>query len=263
MIPVDYKEPKSLCAAVNGHSAIIAALPMDENGIAAQHALLDACLSTGVPRFVPSAFGSDTTVALTASLPVYAGKVDIQRRLETLSESNSGALEWTSITCGPYLDWCIMVGLFLDIKAHKVTYYDGGDVPFSATTLAHVGDALVRSLEQWHDIRNRIIRVHDGVFTQRQLVKVAQKLQAAATSEDQGSIEWIEEHASTSELEHAARAKLAAGGELGFQEAYDFIKRAIWGEGYGADMTGTVDNEVLGLSTVREEELEQIIRRYC
>ena len=218
---------------------------MDPAGVKAQQALIDACLDAGVERFVPSTFGSDLSHPKTASLPGYSGKMEVLNRCKR-EEANS-RLSFVEISCGPFLDWCIMVGLFLEPENHKVTYYEGGDVPFSTTTLATTGKALAAVTNRWDEFKNRTVRVQDAVVTQRQLVNMAKEVQADGR-------EWTEEHETTLRLEDGA-----ADAD---PYPYASIKRAIWGEGLGQKMTG-LDNELLGIEELQRGQVKAVVARFC
>lgn len=147
-----------------------------------------------------------------------------------------------------------MVGLFLNLKERKVTLYDGGNIPFSASTLSTVGNALVKSLELLDKVENRTVRVHDGIFTQNLLVSVATRVQGGGRS-------WTVDSAGTEQLEAFAWAGFAQGSH-GPEEVYACIKRAIWGVGFGGEMQNT-DNEMLGLRLLQPDEVEAVVARFC
>jgi hypothetical protein len=42
---------------------------------------------------------------------------------------------------------------------------------------------------------------------------------------------------------------------------YGFIKRAVWGEGYGSHF-GHVDNELLGIGMMSEREIGEPVKEY-
>lgn len=249
---VDWTKPSSIVDAISNHSVVVSALPMDSAGTATQHTLIDACLTAGIRRFVPSAFGSDSFNDLVAELPVYEGKVQVIQRCRQLAQSKR--LSYVEVACGPYLDWCIEVGLFIDAKKHSVTYYDGGDVRFSTTTLPTVGKSLVAILDHWEKISDRVVRVQDAVVTQKQLVCLAKEIQA-------DGVEWTETYAETATLEKSSREKFARG-EATAIEVYDLIKRAIWGEGFGSEMK-ELDNSKLGIPEMDQGKVRYVVSKYC
>ena len=147
-----------------------------------------------------------------------------------------------------------MVGLFVDPKNHKVTYYDGGDAKFSATTLANVGKSLAAVFNNWDKVKNRVVRVQDAVVTQKQLVEAAKNVQ-------KDGAEWDISNEDTSLLEKQARESFAKG-DPSVEATYNCIKRSIWGAGFGGEMM-EVDNDLLGLPQMSKAEVQEVVARYC
>ena len=71
--------------------------------------MIDAAVSAGVKRFIPSEFGSNTLNTKVVELfsPALDMKVDV---LKYLKEQEGRGLSWTGIATGPFFDW---VSLFL------------------------------------------------------------------------------------------------------------------------------------------------------
>lgn len=246
---VSYDNPSSLQHALKGHYAVVSALPMTSS--AAELALIDAALAVGVQRFVPSNFGGDMTNEQANSLPCFVGKVQVLERLRAVQDR----LEWISMGTGPYLDWCLPYGLFFDAPNKKVTYYDGGDVEFSATNLAVVADALAKALEPttWKQLMNRVVLVNNGVFTQKQLVGIAKQVL--------GADGWTETVVDTGDMEREARQAFAEG-KPDLQAVTGCLIRAQMGDGYGGRHDRD-SNEALGVQQIAEAELREMVRGYC
>lgn len=245
---VDYYSKESLVAAITGTSAVICALPPEGP---TESAILDAALEAGIPRFIPSWFGSDTTNDKASTLPVFDAKVKMGKKLEALA--GEGKISWVALVSGPYLDFCIKVGLLVNPKAKSVVYYDGGDKKFSTTKLATVGKALAAVLDKWDQVKNRAARVQGVLVTQKQLVDIAKQYT--------GADGWSISTAYTADLDKQSRAKYASG-QADRAAAFDNLKVALWGEGYGGAFPET-DNEVLGVKEMTAQELDELVKSFC
>lgn len=215
---------------------------------------MQAAVAAGVKRFIPSEFGSDTTNPKARALPVYATKVAAQQYLER--KAAEGAITYTLMLNGPFLDWGLMVGLLLDVKGRKADLYDGGDVPFSASRTATVGKAIAGVLAHPDQTANRAVRVQDAVVTQRKLWRIAQKV--TGTKEEQ----WTVTETDTAALEAAAYVELSKPSPDANVWAFGFIKRTVWGPGYGSVFSKT-DNELLGITEMTDEELEGVVASFA
>lgn len=127
--------------------------------------------------------------------------------------------------------------------------YDGGDQPFSTTRTSTIGKAVVGVLQRPEETRNGYVYVHEAGVTQKQLARLASK------------DAWEAEDVRTAVLEREAYAELGKK-EPDFSKAmFGFIKRAIWGDGYGGVFV-KVDNELLGIDMMSEQELQAVAREY-
>jgi len=81
--------------------------------------------------------------------------------------------------------------------------YNGGDVKFSATTLAHVAHAVVGVLENPTETANRLIYVHSAATSQNQLIEYATQIDGRG---------WTTSAASTVDVLGESRWTLGNGG---------------------------------------------------
>jgi uncharacterized protein YbjT (DUF2867 family) len=239
--PVDYTSLDSLTTALRGQDAVVSTLA--SRAIDVQTRLIDAALAAGVQRFIPSEFGSDTRNPLARKLPVYADKVKVQEYL-VQKAAHSDTFTYTCIFNGAFLDWCLKAGILPGKEM-----YDGGDRPFSTTRTSTIGKAVVGVLQHPEETRNGYVYVHEAVVTQKQLAGLA------------GKDAWEAEDVRTAVLEREAYAELGKK-EPDFGKAmFGFIKRAVWGEGYGG-VFAKADNELLGIEMMSEQELQAVVREY-
>ncbi|KAL4811351.1 hypothetical protein BDV18DRAFT_155956 [Aspergillus unguis] len=218
--------------------------------IGSQNPLFDAAAAAGVNRFIPAEFGMDSMNPLVLELPVCAPKGKTQEYLNATSASHPG-FTWTAIANGLFLDWCLEQGLILDLKAHKATLYDGGEVRFSATLLQDIVRAVVGVIENQSMTRNRVVYVHSAAVTQRQLMGYAR---------EKDGEEWDVVEKSTEEVRRESYDLLNKGGKddvdaamLGFSIVGCFDPR------YGCDFSGHLDNELLGVKVLSEDELRGVV----
>lgn len=145
-----------------------------------------------------------------------------------------------------------MVGFLIDLKGQKAELYDGGDRRFSASRTSTVGDAIVAVLNHYEETKNRPVRVHDLVVTQNQLIRIAKKLGKTG--------DWDTKVVETAQLEASAYGELSKS-EPDPTWPFSFIKRAVWGEGFGGEFQKT-DNKVLGLKGLTEAGLEDVVKMF-
>ncbi|KAE8154378.1 hypothetical protein BDV25DRAFT_172398 [Aspergillus avenaceus] len=245
--PVSYDSITDLIAALTNQDALISVLP--DSAIPSQTTLIQACVRTGVKRFIPSEFSADVGNPLAATLPVYHSRILIHGVLEKTAQENPG-FTYSLLRHGPFLDWSLGIGALVDFKSETPAFYDGGDRPFSATTLGSIGRAVVGVLSHVEETKNRAVYVHDLVTSQREILGLARKVAPGRV--------WRPVLVSTAQAEEKGRAEWAAGRrDLGAM--LGMLVRAIFAEGYGGEF-GTVDNEVLGLGFMGVEELEGLVR---
>ena len=246
VIRVDYTPIPDLTAALSNQDAVISALTSD--AMETQVPLIKASIATGVKRFIPSEFSSNIDNPKSATLPVYQSKIEVDQLLKRLS-SDHLLFTYTLVRNGPFLDWCLKKGFFANFKAETTPFYDGGDRPFSTTTLATIGKAVVGVLQHLDETRNRVVFVHDLVTTQREILAIAEKLAPGRT--------WTPVDVSTADMEAVAQGKYANGmADLG--ASMGFFIRAVFGEGYGGKFE-EVDNQLLGIPLKTEAELEELV----
>ncbi|KAL7268362.1 hypothetical protein RUND412_009019 [Rhizina undulata] len=245
VVTVDYNNHASVVKALKGHDALVASIASTALGL--QKKIIDAAVEAGVKRYIPSEFGSDTSNEKTSQLAVCKAKVETREYLEVLSKEEK--IEWSGVVNGALLEWGLKVGFLGFNKVAKTArLYDGGDRLFSVSKLADVGRAVAGILAHPVETRNRLVYVHSAVVTQKQLLAIYEK---------HTGDKWTAVDIDTVELEKQAYEKIGKGEFSGF---IDLIHRAVFGEGYGGDFTGKVDNELLGIKEIGDADLEEIVK---
>ena len=240
VVPIDYDSLDSLTAALKGQDALVSTLAILALG--AQIRLVDAAIAAGVKRFIPSEFGSNNPLA--RRMPVFADKVKVQDYLvQKVQERGDEGFSYTCVYNSVFFDWGLKIGILLGKER-----YDGGERKFSTTRLETIGKAVAGVLKHAEETKNGDVFVHEAVVTQNQLAALSGK-------------KWEAEDLSTDVLEREAYAELGKEQPNFVSAMFGFIKRAIWGEGYGGEFT-KVDNELLGISMMSEREIEQLVKEY-
>ncbi|KAE8418101.1 hypothetical protein BDV36DRAFT_254967 [Aspergillus pseudocaelatus] len=247
VIPVDYNSTQELTTALKGQDAIISTLTTAAMDV--QHTLIDAAIAAGIKRFIPSEFSADVGNPKSSTLPVYQSKIAVNKALEAKAAENP-TFTYTLIRHGPFLDWGLNAGFFFDWRSETPAFYDGGDRPFSTTTLATIAKAVVGVLLHFDETKNRPVYVHDLLTTQRQIYTIVQRLAPER--------KWNPVDVSTAELEVKAREEWAKG-NTDLRAIVGLVCRAVFAEGYGGEFKN-VDNELLGLGFKTEADLEEVVK---
>lgn len=256
--PVDYESVSSLTAALEGIDAVVSTLAT--SATIPQTNLIDASLAAGVKRFIPSEYGSDTSNPKNAALPVFAGKVSTEKYLKEKCTSESG-LTYTFVITGPFLDWGLKVGFVLGTTTVDDTteweLFNGGDVPFPATTLSQIGKAVAGVLTHPAETANRFVFVRNAVITQNQLLKIAEKISEGTDKK------WPTKNVDVAGLEKSAYEELGKEKPNFGAAMRNFIKVSIWGKGTGGFPEGVkLDNELLGIEEFGDKEIEELVGKY-
>jgi len=246
---VDYADETSLRTAIQGSDVVVSALPA--SALAAQKLLIDASVAVGVKRFFPSEFGSDPSESELRNLPFYSNKLACQEYVKEAAKTNPG-FSYTLLHNGPFLDWSIKVGFFLDLKHHTATIWDGGDVPISTTNLDTVGKAVVKSIQHFESTKNKDVYVQDIAITQNQLLDMAKRLDAQ---------EWTITASDTADAKRKALATLQSPKPDMGSAAINQLCRAIFSREAKPAFT-KLDNELLGIPQMTKSEVQALIKSF-
>lgn len=178
---------------------------------------------------------------------MYASKAQIEDQLNKLAEK--GLTSYTLIFNGPFLDWGLRNGMFLDFKNRKADIYDGGDQLFSTSRLSTAGKAVRRVLTHPRETADRAIFVKDLDVTQNQLLGLAQSLTPGEN--------WEIKQVNTADLEKESLEQIEKK-EVTPITMIGLIKRTIFAPGYGTAFEH-VHNSVLGIRGVTGPDLEELV----
>ncbi|KAK6506562.1 hypothetical protein TWF506_011467 [Arthrobotrys conoides] len=241
----DYS-PSSLEAAFNGQDAVVSIVAGAALG--EQKKLIDAAVASGVKRFIPSEFGSNTDNKEAQELvPIFSRKVEIKNYLES---QTGGGLTWTGIVTGPVFDRSLKLGVLgFDISSRRATIYDSGDRPFTASTFAQVSSAVVKVLQNPDKTENKYVYVGSFTTTQNEVLAALE----AVTGDN-----WTVEKASSIEKVEAGKEQVLR--RRNSTAIRPLITAAMYHERSGSDFETEVglSNEILGLS---KEDLTTVIKQ--
>ncbi|KAH6961744.1 hypothetical protein EDB80DRAFT_830894 [Ilyonectria destructans] len=245
-VVVNYDDPASLKSALDGVDAVVSTLGAPAVG-GPQRALLDAAVSAGVQRFIPSNFGCDQQNPLTRQLPVFAEKVKTEDYLTEKAESSS--LSYTYVYNNLFLDWGFTHGTLANIKDRRVVLYNGGDLAVSVTRLATVAKGVVGVLKNPDATRNRSVRIEDGKISFKQI---------AAIAKDALPGQWTITEADTDALKETSDQALKAGTVEGWVWL-NYILQGGTNAKYGPAFDN-IDNDQLGLARLSDGELQALVK---
>jgi len=241
---IDFSNSETIRPALEGIDVVVSCLAT--LAIGSQDALIDASCAAGVRRFIPAEFGMDSLNPLCAGLPVCQPKVATRQYLQE-KHANYPHFTWTGIANGLFLDWGLNVGFIIDPAHHTATLYNGGDVLFSATTLADVAKAVVGVIEKQDETKNRLVYIQSAAVTQNHLISYAR---------EEGGQDWT---LATRDLEDVLKDSHVELERGEMQAAMDgYCKVAMWDTKYGGNFSSHLDNDLLGIEMLTEAELRAV-----
>ncbi|KAF4964439.1 hypothetical protein FSARC_7625 [Fusarium sarcochroum] len=246
VVTVDYGSPESLQAALEGIDAVVSTLGK-KNGLECQFKLVDAAVASGVQRFIPSEFGADLQNPKIRAFPTYRSKVQVEDYLE--EQASRTNLTYSYVYNSMLFDDGLALGVFGDFTGRTMNIYDGGETTFSTTRISTVAQAVVATLRNPQETKNRAIRITDLSTTPCALLSVIERL-------DSGH-EWSSAIVDTESLVKEVENELAC--EKFSPKAFAaFATKGTFAPGYAARYDG--DNELLGINKMSQEELENVLR---
>lgn len=239
---VDYASVSSLTTALQGHDLVISTV--SPSAIPLQKPAIDAAIQAGVKRFIPAEFGAMTSDPEGKKLPFHAPAVEIHEYLA--GKADAGEIEYTVFAVGGFLEMLFTIPLVVDFEKRAVALHDGGVHGFSVSRLSTVAKAVVASLGKAEETRNRLVRVHDKVLSQRKVYDIVRKWTPGET--------WTETEVDAEAAVQSLLGQLQNGFNPDLVPAL-FAAAFLSGK-YGSEYAD-VDNELLGLGLMSDEEVEE------
>lgn len=182
----------SLAAAFAGQDAVVSTLSSitPDGDLALQTSFIDAAIAAGVKLFIPSEYGVDTSDrAAPKYLPFLSDK------LATLDylRSKEAEISWTAIVSGSMFDWGLQIPGFAgwDVPNRTVTIYNGGSIPYEATSLDQVGRAITTCLERPELVKNQHVYINSFTATQNQILQALESATGDTFKVSQGSVDEL------------------------------------------------------------------------
>ncbi|KAH8819836.1 hypothetical protein F5884DRAFT_849129 [Xylogone sp. PMI_703] len=246
VVEVDYTSRESLTSALRGQDAVVSAVTGE--AVEGQIPLIDAAIATGVKRFIPSEYGTCTTSPKVQELPVYSSLAKIRQYL--IQKSKEGAITYSVLACGAFLEYYLKIQLTTDSANRKVDLIDGGDNRVSATPLDSVGQAIAGILKNLDKTENRTVFVSQVILTQNQVLEIAREVKP--------EIKWNTSTVLSKNLLQEALSEFASG-EVGQQTVLKLlVSTAFGGEEYGSAYDKT-DNSLFGIETLGRDDIKKRI----
>ncbi|KAI7471988.1 hypothetical protein KC351_g11864 [Hortaea werneckii] len=242
-----------LKTALAGQKALISTITT--SAIDQQKLLIDAAIAANVQRIIPSEFGCDLVNPKARELPVYVDKIELEQYIQSKCRQQSndkGGTTYTFVFNNAFFDWGLDAKFLLDVAGREMEIYDGGNRPFTTTTLAQVASGTVGVLQRLEQTANRSVRLHGTGLTQKRLLEIAKRVV--------GTEGWevTESNCETILKESYANFEKEPANWLGW--GIGFLKVAIYGEGFGGDFREKNDNALLGVTELDEKAVEELIR---
>ena len=172
LLPGDWSdEPSVLARQLHGVDSVVCALSSDL--AKATRALLAACKSAGVRRFVASEFGSSVSDIGpgTPMAPVVDDKLAVRRDVE------ASGLEWYAVENGFFQEFLLNPFSGVDVAANSVTAPGplGFHVRVATTPLAEIGRVVAEVLARG-DVRCGVVRISSGSPSYEELAALLERL---------------------------------------------------------------------------------------
>jgi hypothetical protein len=235
-------------SAFKGQDVVISSVPNPK--FVTEKIWMDAAISAGVRRIVPSEFSSNLETKLSQDLPIVKEKVQIRKYIEEIS--TAGKIEWSSINNGAFMvPFIWLSGWMGPSPKNKVTnLHDGGEKIVCSSTLTRIAEGVARSLlpQNVEYTKNKPIYVYSAAISEKKMTAIVEKIMGVKFEEKDNSIEAVTKDAFAS-FEKGDMSKMMS-----------FYIPFCFGDGYGGDFRSEASNEKLGLKEMTDEELEATVR---
>ena len=245
---VNFESVDSIASALKGIEGIVSNVA--SHALPSQKKVIDAAITAGVKRFLPSDFGADLTLEINRTIPFNMPKVDIHNYLKEKVKAHPD-FSYTAVYNGPFFDWCLNMGLFGNLKSHDVTLWDGGETKISVTTLASVGKAVAGVFKNLEATKNKDIGIADTTVTQKQIIEIVKGIDGK---------EWTTKTASTAEAYQTGLDEMKKSEPDMGVAVINQLYKVIFSEELGPCFEDKLDNDKVGLSVMTEEQVREVVK---
>ena len=243
-LKVDLSSGSALVKVFKDQDVVVSAVPNPK--LSDEKVWMDAAISAGVTRIVPSEFSSNLEMGPSRKLPIVKDKIEVRDYVESIADK----IEWTSVNNGPFFEPWLWIAGFLgpNVKTKTVTFHDGGDNLACTTTLEQIAKGVAQALKHPEQTRNKPIYVHSVAMSERKMYDIVKKITGMDFQEKNVSIDAV--------IKDTQEAMDKGDMSTMMNWYLPFIFR---GE-YGCDFRNSSANKMLGLKEMDEEELENAVR---
>ncbi|CAI9627905.1 unnamed protein product [Alternaria burnsii] len=216
---VDYSDLEAIKGAMKGQDVVISNI--SASGVAHQQILVDAALATGVRRFFPTEYGTDTRDLKTNEINPYGTQYKLALVRYLQSKENEGSLTWTALITGGFAEWGLKHGFFgFNFETRTVTLIDDGTTVCSLTRMRTIAKAIRRCIEHFEETKNQYIFIASFHMSQRDML---------ATIEQLDGHKWTIEHTTSEELRIRGHARVIQGDWIGIADLSMSTGLGKWG----------------------------------
>ena len=245
---VNFEDVNSITSALEGIEGVVSNVA--SHVLLSQKKIIDAAVTAGVKRFLPSDFGSDLSVEANKSVPLNMPKIEIHHYLAEKSKTRP-EFSYTFVCNGPFFDWCLNLGLFGNLKTHDMTLWDGGETKVSTTTLASVGKAVAGVFKNLEATKNKEIHVADTTITQKQIIEVVKEIDGK---------EWTTKTGSTAEVYQIGLDEMNKPEPNMGLAIFNQLYRILFSAEHGTCFEDKLDNNKVGLSVMTKEQVKEVVK---
>ncbi|KAG5745424.1 hypothetical protein H9Q69_012340 [Fusarium xylarioides] len=154
---------------------------------------------------------------------------------------------WTGLSNGLFLDSGLKSDRgFINIKDRKIRITDSGNEPYSTTSLAFIGEAVVAILKKPEETKNKYLNIAGVTTTQNEVLKIVEQVTG-----DKFEVS----HVTGAEQEKIGDEKIAKGD---FSAFGNYLEQFLFADGAGHALKG--DGNAIGLLGLKEEDLEEVVK---
>ncbi|KAF3020165.1 hypothetical protein E8E14_009809 [Neopestalotiopsis sp. 37M] len=142
-----------------------------------QFRMIDAAISAGVRRYVPSEYGLNNMRPEAQELnAVFGAKGKVQEYLR--ARAAEGVIEWMAISCGMWIKWSMAHDfLGMHVAERRFVFWDDGEGLFSCTTEENTAAGLIEALKRPEETKNTNVYLSDFAISQKQLLEAIERIQ--------------------------------------------------------------------------------------
>ncbi|PYH88176.1 NAD(P)-binding protein [Aspergillus ellipticus CBS 707.79] len=260
-VAVDYSDPPSLVAALQGQDCLIITLavtaPPDT-----QSKLIQAAAQAGVPYVMPNIWGCDVMHE-----PLVKSGLAWERSRAAFTEIEAaGVSSWVALVCGFWYEHSLVLGpgaFGFDFAQKRLFLNDDGHTKISISTQVQCGRAVATLLSlprlptDAQDDRLTLSRWHNKpVYVSSFLLSQQEAFESWLRVSGDSAPDWTIEHAPATERYEQGMARMKSGDRSGFVQA--MYSRVFFPNGDGDHDTRVgLDNALLGLPV---EDLDEQTR---